>query len=52
LTQKLSKAGHLDEQWNAWIADHLLMREAEAFIPMAAEPGKSKTNHNDEPLQK
>ncbi len=41
LTQKLRKAGHLDEQWNAWIADHLLMREASALIkPGTALPSQ------------
>jgi serine/threonine protein kinase len=40
LTQKLSKAGHLDEQWNVWIAGHLLMREAEALIPTPAKSEK------------
>jgi eukaryotic-like serine/threonine-protein kinase len=43
---ELPPAGHLEEDWNDWIILHILQRQAEALMPMVAEP-ESNPNHNE-----
>ncbi|HEX3625239.1 MAG TPA: protein kinase [Verrucomicrobiae bacterium] len=38
LKTQMRPEGHLDDEWDHWIAAHMLMREASAMIPNAVTP--------------